>query len=388
MTHGRRRTLLAAGSLALALLIIVVGCDDFLLSEQFYRDTGEPLAVSPAEVALHVSESVQFVASGGAPDYTYRVVNPGGGTIDPDTGVYVAPASAGDFEIEITDAAGNVTTGFIYVREPRPLEISPASASAVVGDLIQFSAIGGAGSYSFSVVDETVGTIDDPSSGEFTAQKEGSTDVLLYDGVNTVAASVSVYPNSTDLLIYVETPVVTQGGSTNVAATGGTTPYNNPTVQIGSLAYEDTVSGLGYIDWSVDSGTFTATNSIGVVELRVQDDTLVTDTVAVTVIPKAPTNLVVNGNTGSNSSIELTWEHASPLPTNQYSGFRIERATDSTPYVEVATVGPGGRSYIDETVSPSVKLYFYRIVAYAGTDTGAEVWNSRPSNVDFDGPKG
>ena len=80
------------------------------------------------------------------------------------------------------------------------------------------------------------------------------------------------------------------------------------------------------------------------------------DTIKV-VIPIAPTNL--NGNVLSNTNISLLWTDNS---TNE-DGFKIERKTISTSYVQVATTSKNITSFTDSNLIPNTQ-YNYRVYSY------------------------
>ena len=76
----------------------------------------------------------------------------------------------------------------------------------------------------------------------------------------------------------------------------------------------------------------------------------------VAVVPNAPTELA---GTLTGLRVDLNWKDNSDNET----GFRVERNTDSTGYVYINTLGPNITSYTDTTVRAS-HVYDYRVTAY------------------------
>jgi subtilisin family serine protease len=97
--------------------------------------------------------------------------------------------------------------------------------------------------------------------------------------------------------------------------------------------------------------------------------------------PLAPSNLTTNAVTSGR--IDLLWTDNS----NNETGFKIERKTDTTSYSVIATVGANVTSYIDTGLEESTK-YYYRISAYnsAGdsdysNESSATTLLNAPSNL-------
>jgi hypothetical protein len=65
---------------------------------------GDPLVITPADVDVPVNGTHRFTASGGVPPRSFSVSAGYGGTIDPVTGWYLAPAAAGEEEVTATDS--------------------------------------------------------------------------------------------------------------------------------------------------------------------------------------------------------------------------------------------------------------------------------------------
>lgn len=84
--------------------------------------------------------------------------------------------------------------------------------------------------------------------------------------------------------------------------------------------------------------------------------------------PAAPSSLTVLTTTADQAFLE--WADNSVNET----GFEVQRSSSGTPFLPIASLGPGITTYVDSTLSPSI-TYDYRIVA---VNTGGA---STPSNV-------
>jgi hypothetical protein len=82
-----------------------------------------------------------------------------------------------------------------------------------------------------------------------------------------------------------------------------------------------------------------------------------TATPTTTPVPAAPTSLTANGS--SSSQINLSWADNSSNET----GFKIERATDGTTFIQIGTAGANISSYANTGLAAAAK-YYYRVRAY------------------------
>jgi len=111
--------------------------------------------------------------------------------------------------------------------------VSPASASVVVGDSVQFTASGGSVPYVWTVTDAAIGSIS--ANGTFTAFTVGVTQLTATDanGVQSPPALVTVNDTAT-VTITPNTASVGVGQTVTFAASGGSAPYswrsNDPTI--------------------------------------------------------------------------------------------------------------------------------------------------------------
>src|SRR5687767_10930145 len=68
-------------------------------------ETPAPLTLTPGNLVLAVGNPAQFEAKGGVPPYVFSLKS-GSGTLNSETGAYVAPSEPGQAEIAVTDSTG------------------------------------------------------------------------------------------------------------------------------------------------------------------------------------------------------------------------------------------------------------------------------------------
>lgn len=365
----RRRGRLPLLMPLLLMLLVPFSCDNFVLYDELEppvaaAGTVEALTLSPANVAVKVTENVAFAASGGTPGYVFAIAS-GGGGIDAQTGLYTAPSSAGAATVRVSDAAANNAEANVTVVTPSELTIYPESVTVETGASYLFSGTGGITPYTFSVSSNQSGG-SFSTGGSYTAGGATGTDtVLLQDAAGTkVFASVSVVSGG-PLGISPSSPEVDESGTIDFSGFGGTPGYNF-----------SIVSGSGSILSS--SGEYTAPAGVGtgLSEVRITDSNSSTVSTFVTVLPAAPTNLTANGSAGANSDIQLTWSDNSSAE----DGYSVERRLNNGTFGEIATLGPDSTSYLDGSCLPN-ELYIYRVRAFT---TGADPLESKYSNEDYD----
>ena len=360
------------GFLILVLTILLPSaCDDFALVDLFYRDSGLPLAIDPGAAAVQPSNTLQFVGSGGAPEYTFRVVDPGGGTIDPATGVYTAPVDSGQYTVELTDRASRTTTAEVYVVAPTTLRIEPTTAAVEVSDTQDFTASGGTPPYFFSVEGD-IGTIAwSDAVATFTAGAAvGHETVRVSDDHGAMAtATVYVYDDTGELMLIPERNPIHQGQRTGLTVHGGNgSGEYELSVDTEDLVYDD---GPGELVQPPDA-EYVASDSIGTVTIKLIDPEGFPDTALldITILPAPPTNLAATWEQGK-PTVTLTWEYDKP----GIEGFRIERAREGEPYVIVATVPEHVRQYPDSNGLAPGKAHEYQVFAIR------EQYESEPASI-------
>jgi hypothetical protein len=106
------------------------------------------------------------------------------------------------------------------------LTISPVSALLSTGGTMSFTASGGNGDYTFSVITSCGGTID-PVSGVYTAPGSECNDIIMVTDSTDLSATASVSVVSTldELEINPKVATLSPGASITFVATGGVPPY-------------------------------------------------------------------------------------------------------------------------------------------------------------------
>jgi len=107
------------------------------------------------------------------------------------------------------------------------LTISPSSVSITTGATMSFSATGGNGAYTFSLITTYGGTID-PATGVYTAPGSECDDIVMVtDSTNlSSTATISVVSTLDELEINPKVATLSPGGSITFVATGGVAPYD------------------------------------------------------------------------------------------------------------------------------------------------------------------
>jgi hypothetical protein len=107
---------------------------DYLLGASYIK---LPLSVSPAEASVVVLKTLQFITTGGAPPYTYKVFS-GNGQIS--GSVYTAPSSIGTAVVSVKDAAGTSVAALITIVTDSncPTNYIPVPKNTAVGTTADF----------------------------------------------------------------------------------------------------------------------------------------------------------------------------------------------------------------------------------------------------------
>lgn len=210
------------------------------------------LQISPVSQTIMTSGTLNMSSTGGVPPYFYSVAS-GLGSIDSLTGLYTASATNTVANIIVTDSLGNTSSSSITVTSA--LSLNPATANLVVNGNQTFSASGGTGPYSYSIL--SGGGSINSSTGVFTAPATANTVVVqVTDSLSaTATSSVTVNPALTISPVTINLSV---NGSLTFAASGGVAPR---TFSI--------LSGAGTVNSS--SGLYTAPATAGSAVVRVTD---------------------------------------------------------------------------------------------------------------------
>lgn len=237
----------------LLLAFLITGCTAQLNNSKKYLEgiTDQSLKVDPVLAQVKPQDTQTFTAGNGQAPYTFSLYN-GGGSIDPQTGVYLAPLTTGTSVISATDAKNQAAYATVVVYDVP--SIAPSAQSLAVGNSFTFAVSGGSLPYRFSVV-SGAGRIDAATGTYTAANTPGSVKIRVTDSAGHISESdVTVFPA---LAISNRTAVINANGSFSFSASGGVAPYTF------SMA-----SGLGSID---SAGVYNAPLSIGTDVIRVTD---------------------------------------------------------------------------------------------------------------------
>jgi hypothetical protein len=250
-------------ALLVALSMAMSACSDFSVYDVFTKG----LTMSPSSVSLNYEEETTFTASGGKPSYRYGLVS-GGGDINPSTGVYTAPISAGVSTVLVEDSEGRTAQATITVLTPSIPIISPAESAVNVGDTLVLVGAGGAPPYTFSVLGPGTVTVIDASSCRYTPPTSAVDAVVKLSDKNGNAA--------TALISVIAPPVLTIAPSTITRSTGsqcqfevngGMPPYifsiSNSTGEAGVVDGDGLYTAPASISASTVTDTVRASDSLG-----------------------------------------------------------------------------------------------------------------------------
>lgn len=178
-----------------------------------------PLAISPTTLNLATNGIHTVVGSGGLPPYTFSIQS-GSGTINPTSGDYTAPATAGSAVVRVMDSAAQSVTAAVNIYNT--MTLSPQTVTVAVNATQSFVASGGFGTLTFSV-SSGAGSID-AVTGLFSAGPgSGTTDIIVSDTIgNSLAARITII---SDLSISPATFKLPVFSTANFSADLGSAPY-------------------------------------------------------------------------------------------------------------------------------------------------------------------
>ncbi|MFO0751118.1 MAG: EGF domain-containing protein [Myxococcota bacterium] len=236
----------------------------------------EALEIGPADAALAPGYALTFAAVGGVEPYSFSVAS-GGGTFA--GAVYTAPLEVGTAVVRVTDHVG--ATRETSVTIGLALAIGPSSLALAVGNSATFSASGGVGPYSFSLVAPSDGSlVGAGATATYTAPAApGGATVRVTDSFGMSAdALVTVGP-----ALAIDPPAVTLPvrGTRQFTTSGGVAPV---TLSI--------AAGGG----SLQAGLFTAPSTAQTVVVRATDARGNLADATVTVVPPlalSPTDVLL-----------------------------------------------------------------------------------------------
>jgi OOP family OmpA-OmpF porin len=205
-------------------------------------------------------------AAGGVGPYVYQLTSNGsGGSIDPNTGVYVAGGQPLSTDvITVTDGNGATTTVVINIGEG--VALVPASPAAPPRGSIAFGVTGGSGSgYVYTLAMNASGATLDPTTGAYVAGPKGDVaDVVsVRDSLgNTTQVTIAVGGH---LVVNPSTPLAAPRQPITFVATGGSNAGYVYTLDTnGSGGTIDAATGI-YVAGLVGntSDVVTVTDSLG-----------------------------------------------------------------------------------------------------------------------------
>jgi subtilisin family serine protease len=308
--------------------------------------TGQ-VRIAPLKATVPLQATLQFSASLGTEPYTWSVSNTSVGTIDADSGLFVA-TGVGTTKILVTDANGDSgTSGDISVTQTT---VAPETATLAVNQKLQFTASGGSAPYTWRSSDSSIASVN--NNGTVTGIDAGIVLITATDANGVSATTGNVEIISTQLVLTPAAAVLGVGSVLNFSVSGGTPPYswatNNNDVATIDASGSLTAKAAGKVTVSVtDAQGFQGLS--GVIEVR----KIVIDPPAAQI--KTAENLQF---TASGGLAPYTWTVSNPnfakisadgLLTGVASGTVIVSATDRD-----GAQGFTGQIVIDGTGRPEI----------------------------------
>jgi hypothetical protein len=246
---------------------------------------GAGITIAPASPAVPPNGSVSFTATGGSgTGYTWTIPQNGSGGTIGSTGNYNAGNGSNTVDrVEVTDSFGN--KGSVNVSVGGGLAVTPSDPTTTTRGAITFTAVGGSGSFTWSLTSAPSGGTIDPGTGAYVAGVTGNTidTVRVQDSVgNSAAVVVSVGPA---LTLTPKTGALVSGATLAFSATGGS--------GVGYAYTLDPNASGGSID---ASGIYTAGPNSGSDVVRLVDSLGNADTATVTVTA-VPNGTLPDGGT-------------------------------------------------------------------------------------------
>jgi alpha-tubulin suppressor-like RCC1 family protein len=240
------------------------------------------LIMSPQSKVMAPSASFTFSASGGFPPYSYAVVT-GGGSINPTTGLFVAPALQSSTIVRAQDSFGN--EAFAAVSTTPSMVVTPVDPKVGLGETIAVEVIGGVPPITYTLL-AGIGTL----TTNFYTAPLATTGTAIVRVQDNLGSQVDVLIDIVDRpKIDQRTPKAAKLATRQLTVSGGTAPFT-----------WDVIAGTGSID--PNTGLFTAPNVIGPNIVEVTDATGLKDTVSLEVFkPMIP-------HLGNNGSCFQVWQ--------------------------------------------------------------------------------
>ncbi len=136
----------------LVLTLVFVGCDGFLLADQYgpVSEDGE-LTLRPSIATVGLSGTMTYSASGGLTPYRFSVSDDSLGTMNQDTGVFTANGTMGSTAVWVQDAEGSRVSAFLFIQEEADLSLTAQSGSIQQGQSTMLFPGGGAPPYHITI---------------------------------------------------------------------------------------------------------------------------------------------------------------------------------------------------------------------------------------------
>jgi hypothetical protein len=191
----------------------------------------QPLRLSPGTaVTLGLTAgATTYAITGGRTPYTAVSTNAGVVSVSPPgatSSLILSPVAAGTANVVVTDAAGTQVSLAVTVAQSgvQTMTVSPASASANVGDTLVFAVSGGTSPYAFTVNNSSVATLTStspgPSPGRLRMDNAGSTTVTVIDAAGQVqTVTLTVTQSATQLRLSPTTLILPETYQLGVDAT-------------------------------------------------------------------------------------------------------------------------------------------------------------------------
>ena len=177
------------------------------------------------------------------------------------------------------------------------------------------------------------------------------------------------------LSIKAGTFVVQQGETTIVEARGGTAPYAFSLPGPNLFYHDDGAGALEELGFDKVVAAYTASESIGIVIVRVADSDGVSHESAITIRAAMPEEFAAEWS--GSDKIRLSWADYTRGGVDE---LRIERSRSGEPYDVIATLAASVTFFDDHDVLP-IDEYRYRIYALAADPDADEKYESAPASV-------
>lgn len=221
------------------------------------------LTLHPVSPTVIVNKEIKLSVTGGVPPYIYNVT---AGSVNSDTGVYTASATAGSVPLVVKDSSGLVlNTNIEVVSESgtRPLTISPESFDIIISTTGQFTASGGIPPYTYSLTSGIVLGSINTTTGLYTASATtGSDKVTVQDSTGSTASAVINIINPRAINTYTLKDFTVNSGVNVVTKTtvSGSFKINSPVDGSHDMFWNIMCTSGGFPETVIDSGTVSASS--------------------------------------------------------------------------------------------------------------------------------